>query len=123
MKRWQWIVAVGFSLFGCASAPSIPDWVNGKSAKYPDSQYLVGRGQAGAQEEARNRARTDLAKILEAGRLAPSAKNWQPWNFVLVTDSDQLRDLTGVWQGAWHVGGAAGEMKGGAAAHILALAA
>ena len=49
----------------------------------------------------------DLAKILEAGRLAPSAKNWQPWDFVLVTDRDQLRDLTGVWQGAWHVGGAA----------------
>ncbi len=49
----------------------------------------------------------DLATILEAGRLAPSAKNWQPWDFVLVTDRDQLRDLTGVWQGAWHVGGAA----------------
>ena len=49
----------------------------------------------------------DVAKILEAGRLAPSAKNWQPWDFVLVTDRDQLRDLTGVWQGAWHVGGAA----------------
>ena len=49
----------------------------------------------------------DLATILEAGRLAPSAKNWQPWDFVLGTDRDQLRDLTGVWQGAWHVGGAA----------------
>ena len=49
----------------------------------------------------------DLAKILEAGRLAPSAKNWQPWDFVLVTDREQLQALTGVWQGAWHVGGAA----------------
>jgi nitroreductase len=49
----------------------------------------------------------DLAKILEAGRLAPSAKNWQPWDFVLVTDRHELRDLTGVWRGAWHVGAAA----------------
>jgi nitroreductase len=49
----------------------------------------------------------DLMTVLEAGRLAPSAKNWQPWNFVLVSDRDQLRELTGVWQGAWHVGGAA----------------
>jgi nitroreductase len=49
----------------------------------------------------------DLATILEAGRLAPSAKNWQPWSFVLVTDRDRLQELTGVWQGAWHVGGAA----------------
>jgi nitroreductase len=52
-------------------------------------------------------AEDDLTKILEAGRLAPSAKNWQPWDFVLVTDRDVLRDLTGVWRGAWHVGGAA----------------
>ena len=73
MKRWLWIVAVGFSLFGCASAPSTPDWVNGKSAKYPDNQYLVGRGQADAQEEARNRARADLAKILEVGVSAKSS--------------------------------------------------
>ena len=26
---------------------------------------------------------------------------------MLVTDRDQLRELTEVWQGAWHVGGAA----------------
>jgi nitroreductase len=49
----------------------------------------------------------DLERILEAGRLAPSAKNWQPWDFVLVTDREQLRELTGVWQGAWHAAGAA----------------
>ena len=51
--------------------------------------------------------RADLERVLEAGRRAPSASNWQPWNFVVVTDRDQLRELTGVWQGAWHVGGAA----------------
>jgi len=73
MMRWLWIVATGVSLFGCASAPSgPPDWVNGKSAKYPDSQYLVGRGQADTQEDARNRARADLAKTLE---VAVSAKS------------------------------------------------
>jgi hypothetical protein len=47
--------------------------VNGKSAKYPDNQYLVGRGQAGVQEDARNRARADLAKILEVGVSAKSS--------------------------------------------------
>ena len=29
-----------------------------------------------------------LDKILEAGRLAPSATNQQAWKFVLVTDSE-----------------------------------
>lgn len=44
-----------------------------------------------------------LAQILEAGRRAPSAMNWQPWDFVLVTDRQQLQDLSQVWQGAGHV--------------------
>ena len=45
----------------------------------------------------------DLDRVLEAGRRAPSSRNWQPWDFILVTDRERLRDLAGVWQGAWHV--------------------
>jgi nitroreductase len=45
----------------------------------------------------------DLDRILEAGRRAPSSRNTQPWDFVVVTDRDQLRELSGVWQGAGHV--------------------
>jgi nitroreductase len=44
-----------------------------------------------------------LDRILEAGRRAPSAGNWQPWDFVLVTDTAQLDELAKVWQGAKHV--------------------
>ena len=44
-----------------------------------------------------------LATILEAGRRAPSSMNWQPWDFVVVTDRDQLRQLAGVWKGAVQV--------------------
>jgi nitroreductase len=49
----------------------------------------------------------DLDQILEAGRRAPSASNWQPWDFVVVTDREQLRRLSGVWRAAGHVAGAA----------------
>ncbi|HEY2053599.1 MAG TPA: nitroreductase family protein [Solirubrobacterales bacterium] len=49
----------------------------------------------------------DLDQILAAGRLAPSAKNWQPWDFVVVTDREQLQRLSGVWIGGKHVAGAA----------------
>ena len=45
----------------------------------------------------------DLDQILEAGRRSPSASNWQPWDFVVVTDRDQLTELAKVWQGAGHV--------------------
>ncbi|WP_344042278.1 nitroreductase family protein [Nocardioides panacihumi] len=48
-----------------------------------------------------------LDRILDAGRRAPSAGNWQPWDFVVVTDREQLVELAKVWQGARHVAGAA----------------
>jgi nitroreductase len=48
-------------------------------------------------------ARENLERILEAGRRAPSSGNWQPWNFVVVTDREQLVELAKVWQGARHI--------------------
>ena len=45
----------------------------------------------------------DLDQILEAGRRSPSSRNWQPWDFVVVTGRDRLRELARVWQGAGHV--------------------
>jgi nitroreductase len=48
-----------------------------------------------------------LDRILEAGRRTPSSRNWQPWDFVLVTDREQLRELATVWVGAGHVAGSA----------------
>jgi nitroreductase len=48
-------------------------------------------------------ADADLDRILEAGRRSPSSRNWQPWDFVVVTDRAQLGELAKVWQGAWHV--------------------
>jgi nitroreductase len=37
-------------------------------------------------------------KVLNAGRMAPSAYNRQPWHFVLVDDRRQLEDLAAVSQ-------------------------
>ena len=49
----------------------------------------------------------DLNRITEAGWRAPSASNRQHWNFIIVTDGDQLQALSTVWQGARHIAGAA----------------
>ena len=51
-------------------------------------------------------AEADLERIVEAGRRSPSAKNRQPWDFVIVTDEAQLRELSTVWQGARHIASA-----------------
>jgi nitroreductase len=45
-------------------------------------------------------AEEDLNQILEAGRRSPSSNNWQPWDFIVVTDREQLIELTKVWRGA-----------------------
>jgi len=49
----------------------------------------------------------DLDRIAEAGWRAPSASNRQHWNFIIVTDREQLQALSTVWQGARHIAGAA----------------
>ncbi len=41
-----------------------------------------------------------LDEILESGRRAPSSQNWQPWDFILVRQREQLVQLAQVWQGA-----------------------
>ena len=49
-------------------------------------------------------ARDDLERILDAGRRTPSAGNWQPWNFVVVTDRDELVELAKAWErGGRHI--------------------
>ena len=48
-----------------------------------------------------------LDQILEAARRTPSSRNWQPWDFVVVTDREQLVELATVWIGAGHIAGSA----------------
>ncbi|MDP9143899.1 MAG: nitroreductase family protein [Actinomycetota bacterium] len=48
----------------------------------------------------------DLDQILEAGRRAPSSKNDQRWDFVLIQDRDQLERISHVWRGASHIANA-----------------
>src|ERR1700722_17435211 len=51
----------------------------------------------------RSIASEHLDRILEAGWRSPSASNRQQWDFVLVTDAGQLRELSKVWVGAGHL--------------------
>jgi len=47
-----------------------------------------------------------LDRIAEAGWRAPSARNEQHWDFVLVTDRARLQELSTVWRGAGHIASA-----------------
>ena len=45
--------------------------------------------------------------ILEAGRLAGSAKNTQPWHFIAIRNQETLEQLSQCGANAWHLAGAA----------------
>jgi len=78
------------------------------------NETAAGRGTMSAWDAIRSRRdirafdgrpipAADLDQILEAGRRSPSSQNWQPWDFIVVTDRRQLTELAGVWRGAGHV--------------------
>jgi nitroreductase len=48
-----------------------------------------------------------LERILEAARRTPSSTNQQGWDFVVVTERDDLRELARAWRYAAHVGSSA----------------
>ncbi|NNF97415.1 MAG: LPP20 family lipoprotein, partial [Halobacteria archaeon] len=52
-------------LTACSTASKQPDWINDKSAQYPATAYLLGRGQSENRALAQDRARADLSKIFQ----------------------------------------------------------
>jgi nitroreductase len=56
-------------------------------------------------------ARADLERICEAGRRAPSSRNWQPWDFVVVTGRERLIELAKAWpRGGQHIARSAADL-------------
>jgi len=42
-----------------------------------------------------------ILQILDAARMAPSAVNFQPWHFIVLTDQQNLTEFREVYQRAW----------------------
>ncbi len=42
-----------------------------------------------------------IEKILEAGRLAPSAVNFQPWHFLVIDEPEMLEKIRGTYARSW----------------------
>jgi len=60
------ILIIGLALSGCSTnSMTRPEWIDAKSKDYPSKRYLIGRGEASRQDQARDRARADLAKIFQ----------------------------------------------------------
>ena len=42
-----------------------------------------------------------LEYVLEAGRIAPSAANYQPWHFIVIRDMEMRKKIAGTYNRAW----------------------
>src|SRR6056297_578062 len=42
-----------------------------------------------------------ISQVLEAARIAPSAKNIQPWHFVVIHEEENLKRIKGCYKGRW----------------------
>ena len=63
---------------GCAKGPLTPDWIASEPAAYPATRYLNGRGQGETLGLARDRARSDLAKVFEVA-ISESSRDHLQW--------------------------------------------
>jgi len=43
----------------------------------------------------------DLNYVLEAGRIAPSAVNYQPWQFIVIKEKENLEKVYGLYHREW----------------------
>lgn len=59
------VMALILVLASCASSDKRPDWLDGTSKQYPSQHYVVGTGVSLNLDDAKNRARADLAKGFE----------------------------------------------------------
>ena len=68
-------IALGLMVTSQAQAKK-PDWLSGKSKKYPSSSYMIGVGIASSADEARNAALAEIAKMFSV-TVAQTARDTQ----------------------------------------------
>jgi len=65
------------------------------------TKVITGRESIRSYDPTRPVDKTVLERILDAGRIAPSAANRQPWRFLVVSSRDVLSQLRRCYQRPW----------------------
>lgn len=79
MKRIM-ILALGILLVACGGSrggivEGGPDWLDGTSKAYPSVAYIIGTGSSASLDDAKNRARAEIAKVFEVAVTEQSSDN------------------------------------------------
>jgi hypothetical protein len=79
MHRSLFLIIALITLSACGGKSAVveggPEWLDGTSAKYPNAQYIVGTGQSLSLDDAKNRARAEVAKVFEVAISEQSQDN------------------------------------------------
>jgi nitroreductase len=65
------------------------------------SRVINGRESIRSYDPTRPLERAVLERILDAGRMAPSAANRQPWRFIVVSSREALNQVRRCYQKSW----------------------
>ncbi len=65
------------------------------------SELVAKRQSVRDYDPSRPVPREVLVRILEAGRLAPSAANLQPWKFIIIESEPELKRVRAAYQRGW----------------------
>jgi len=73
-------ILLALSIAGCGwfGGTGRPSWIDGGSAEFPSTQYLVGVGQAGTRPQAAEQAYAAISKIFKA-EITAQAKDWESY--------------------------------------------
>lgn len=76
------ILALGMILVGCGGSrggvvEGGPDWLDGTSKAHPSVAYIIGTGSSASLDDAKNRARAEIAKVFEVAVTEQSSDNLQ----------------------------------------------
>lgn len=65
MKSVRMLLLLGTGLLSACAGTPVPDWIYGKSERYPAQAYLLGVGSGADRGMAEDRARLEIAKIFK----------------------------------------------------------
>lgn len=70
-------------------------------------EALRGRRTVRAYETGKPIPKEIIETIVDCGRLAPTARNEQPWEFIVITDLDKLKEIAAISEHGKHIAQAA----------------
>lgn len=100
---------------------NIPDSLERLKQEYTETEKVILRRRSVRQFKKEQVPEFMVKRILEAGRFAPSAGNFQPWKFIVLRDPEVIRGITDTVVSSCKIAGAMTDYRRDGAAWLRPL--